>query len=220
MKNPVKLFWACAVCACLCIPLTTPSFATNLKQPAASAMPGKRIILPEGTAADEISKDLPSEPDSGKTPQAVAKPGKKIVFPEGAHVNILKENLLRGQNVPNQEWNWSDGSYDGHIYYMSGDLYTNYNYLPSRKGKLLVSTDFQCDSSGPKGYKFEIVCYDQNTGREAASWSGYTAPEGESKPVSVTFYNLNKNHGYHFQFVNKEGQGILDGTFTIEQQND
>lgn len=229
-KRMFKLPLAAFLCVCLCIPFTTAAFAQSNApapadqtisvnselQPSATTVSGKQIVVPKGAVLHDENKELSENPNANQKAGAVKVPAKKL--PAGVTYHILNANelKLKGSNWPTNIWNWSSGTYYGSVSHI-GYVYTNYCYQPSTYGKLWIDTDFQSDTS--IGYSFQITCYDRNTGSEAVSWSSNTAPAGQSSPSAVSFYNLDSNHTYFFEFENTQGYGEIHGNFDIEQQN-
>lgn len=225
-KRALKLSLVVFLGVFFCIPFTIPTFAESsaartasaatASEPSASQVSAPRLTIPKGAVMDDLSKEPSENPSADATAGAATVQAKKL--PSGADYHILNANTFKpqGSSRPTDIWNWSDGTYYGTVAQLGG-VYTNYCFQPSSIGKLWINTDFESDTA--IGYSFQITCYDRTTGREAVSWSSKTAPGGHSSPSAVSFYNLNKNHTYFFEFANTQGYGGIDGDFDIEPQN-
>lgn len=230
-KRMLKLSLTAFLCVCLCIPFTMAAFAKSSattpvdrtssvsagSQPSASQVSAHQLVIPKGAVVHDLSKEPPE--NSNEKAGAVTVPAKEL--PSGVTYHTLhglNANALKpeGNNWPTNIWNWSEGNYYGIVDHL-GYVYTDYCFQPSGIGKLWIDTYFQSDTS--IGYNFRITCYDRNTSSAVVSWSSKTAPGGQSSPSAVSFYNLNSNHTYFFEFENTQGYGEIKGTFDIEQQN-
>lgn len=228
-KRIFKVSLTAFLCACLCIPLATlfaklsvsalsnqTATANTGLQMSARQVTAQKFVIPKDAVVDDLNKEPSENSNVNQKVGAVTVPAKKLSAGAAYHILAAKGTQLRGHGWPTNIWNWASGPYYGSVS-MLGDLYTNYCFQPSGIGKLWINIDFQSDTA--IGYSYEITCYDRNTGNAVVSWSSTTAPGGQSSPGAVSFYNLNKNHNYFFEFVNTQGYGAIKGDFDIEQQD-
>ena len=77
----------------------------------------------EGVSAEEASKYIPVEIDSGKN----------------LLINDMTWGATRGVNMPTQAWNFYNGGYGGNFSEVVGGIFTNYYFTGS--SKLLIAFD-------------------------------------------------------------------------------
>lgn len=135
---------------------------------------------------------------------------------ENFHTYELSPSVLRGTSNPTEQWNFSDGWYQGHVSGMSTlSLYTNYTFQPNSKGELTLQAVFSrsCSSS----CTVLVECFDASTNKMISS-TEYPTNFNDNVATAMKFPGLSKNSTYYFRLsAVYSSSNSVTGSFHVRQ---
>ena len=111
----------------------------------------------------------------------------------------LQELLSRGTSTPENQWNFSDGWYQGHVSGMcTTSFFTNYTFQPNSSGELILQSTFS--RAYESGCTVRVDCYNASTKRIVTT-TEYPTNFNDTAATAMKFTGLDKNSTYYFKFT-------------------
>lgn len=122
--------------------------------------------------------------------------------------------VMRGTNIPTEEWDLSDGSYNGSFSGVQYGLYTNY-YFVGETSLMVDVWGVTKDSASSSDVKLHVYLYDVTTRMTRESIDTGVLSETEDSEKVMFFYNLLEDHKYCLYMVSSDRDIGISGNVEV-----